>query len=535
MKASDRALWHLISYFLSRYRAAILTGIAAIIVVDVAELALPWLLKRIIDAAQVGKADDIFHSTLFFIALIVACQVVCRYLWRVSLARGAMSAGADLREMFSKQIFEISFSYFDRKPVGDLMTLATSDVENMRMALGPGFIALVDSFFYCITLPVAMYFTAPTLTLKMLLPVLGIPFAVILMQGRISNFSRRVQEQIGKLGTQTQDMVAGVRLAKVYGVEDRMESRLNDQSHRLNESQVNLSKVQALFGPTLEFFLSCSLVILFSLGGQNSVGTLVAMQRYLQKLMWPMSALGMAVIYFKKAEASGGEFYRFLEEERGESLAEKVEKVAIQVKPDVPLIEAKGLTFGVIDHLSFKVFHGEWLGISGKVASGKSTLFSLLLKFYPVERGQLFVNGIDLVDWNAKEVRQYFTSVLQDPYLFQGSVKSNLDVGDDMSLYEAIEAAHIDRSIIEQRFDENLGEKGSGLSGGQKQRVAIARALRKEAPILLLDDPLSSVDLETAQKVLGQLSLKLKERKKTVLFVSHHPEHLEHCDRVISL
>ena len=261
MKSSDRALVQLLSYFISKYRSAIITGVIAIIVVDIAERSLPLLLKRMIDAAPGGVAPELFHSTLFFIGLVVACQVVCRYLWRVSLAKGAMSAGADLREMFSRQIFEISFSYFDRRPVGDLMTLATSDVENMRTALGPGLIALVDSFFYCMTIPVAMYYTAPTLTLKMLLPVLGIPFAVILMQGRISLFSRRVQEQIGKLGTQTQDMVAGVRLAKIYGVEHRMEARLNDHSHRLNESQVALSRVQALFGPTLEFFLSCSLVI----------------------------------------------------------------------------------------------------------------------------------------------------------------------------------------------------------------------------------------------------------------------------------
>jgi ATP-binding cassette subfamily B multidrug efflux pump len=533
--ASSQPVSHLLRYFFAHYRAAILTGIAAIIVVDLAELALPILLKRVVDAASGNFTTELMHSTLFYVSLVVLCQVVCRYLWRISLSRGAMRAGADLREMFAKQIFEVTFSFFERRKVGDLMTLATSDVENMRFALGPGLIALIDSFFYCITIPVAMYYLAPDLMLKMLIPVLGIPVTVILLQQKIARFSRNVQERLGQLGTQTQETVAGVRLAKIYGAEDRLEDRLNAHSRSLNKSQVTLSKTQAAFGPFLEFFLSISLIILFGLGSSVSIGTLVAMQRYLQKLMWPMSAVGMAVVYFQKAKASGKEVYQFLEEERVEKIEEVPTHFSMEITPGVPLVEAKNLNFRVIENLSFQVFPGEWLGIEGRVASGKSTLFSLLLKFYDVPKGQLFVNGRDLTEWKPNEVRHFFASVLQDPYLFQGSVRSNLEVGDDVELYEAMETAHVHGAIVDHRFDERLGEKGTGLSGGQKQRIAIARALRKRAPILLLDDPLSSVDLETSKKVLGALVQSLKSRKKTVMFISHHPEHLEFCDRVIRL
>jgi ATP-binding cassette subfamily B multidrug efflux pump len=537
-RASDRPLSFMLSYFFKHYRAAILTGVAAIILVDLAELSLPILLKRVIDAAGSNFSSELMHSTLLAVALIVFCQVVCRYLWRMSLARGAMRAGADFRGMFAKQIFEVPFSYFERKKVGDLMTLATSDVENMRLALGPGLISLIDSFFYCITIPVAMYFLAPKLMVRMLIPVLAIPVAVILLQKKIGEYSRGVQERIGKLGTQTQETVARVRLAKIYGAESRLEDRLNLHSRELNLKQVRLARSQAGFGPFLEFFLSIGLITLFGLGSSVSIGTLVAMQRYLQKLMWPMSAVGMSVVYFQKAKASGGEVLGFLDEEKTEKIEDEKDVNSLSTldfRPGVPLIEAKNLNFRVIHNLSFSVFPGEWLGIEGKVASGKSTLFSLLLKFYDVPRGQLFVNGRDLNDWHANEVRHFFASVLQDPYLFQGSVRSNLEVGDDVELFEAMETAHVHGAIVDQRFDENLGEKGTGLSGGQKQRIAIARALRKPAPVLLFDDPLSSVDLHTSQKVLKSLVLSLKSRKKTVLFISHHPEHLEFCDRVIQL
>lgn len=536
MKPSDRALSHLLRHFFREYRGAVIAGIAAIIVVDSAELILPLLLKKIIDAVPLGISPDLLQSTLKSVALIFVVLVLGRYLWRVSLSKGAMRAGADFRRQFAEQIFEVSFAFYDRKKVGDLMALATGDVENMRMALGPGLISVVDSCFYCITIPVAMFSLAPNIALKMLVPVLGIPFAVLVLQNKIAVLSRQVQEQIGKLGTQTQEMVAGVRLAKIYGIETRMEERLNERSRRLNHSQVALSKTQAAFGPALEIFLSFSLVILFGVNSGYSVGTLVAMQRYLQKLMWPMSAIGLAVIYFQKAKSSGEEFYRFLEEEKSDHLEEHLHQIPEPVlNPAYPLIEARNLNFRVIQNLSFQVQAGEWLGIQGPVASGKSTLFALLLKFYDCPRGQLFVNGLDILDWDAKSLRRFFASVLQDPYLFQGTVRANLDVGEDIELFEAMETAHIHASISGHRMEEELGEKGAGLSGGQKQRVAIARALRKASPVLLFDDPLSSVDLPTAEKVLNKLVKTLKSRKKTVLFISHHPEHLEFCDRVIQL
>jgi ABC-type multidrug transport system fused ATPase/permease subunit len=248
-----------------------------------------------------------------------------------------------------------------------------------------------------------------------------------------------------------------------------------------------------------------------------------------------MSAVGLAVVYFQKAKASGAELYRFLEVERSEQIDEQSHSENMVLKPGIPIIEARNLNFRVIQNLSFQMFPGEWLGIEGKVASGKSTLFSLLLKFYEVPRGQLFVNGRDLNEWKPNEVRHFFASVLQDPYLFRGSIRSNLEVGDDVELFEARETAHVHGAMVDQRFDENLGEKGTGLSGGQKQRIAIARALRKKASVLLLDDPLSSVDLETSRNVLKALLKSLKNRNKTVLFISHHPEHLEFCDRIIRL
>ena len=387
-----------------------------------------------------------------------------------------------------------------------------------------------------------MMMVAPTLTWKVLIPLVGIPFAVVFLQQKIARLSREVQARIGLLGTQTQEMVAGVRLAKIYGIEKRLEARLHGQSHELNQSQVSLSKVQALFGPFLEFFLSAGMVLLFGLGGQVTVGTLVALQRYLQKLMWPMSAVGLSIIYFQKAKSSGVAFYSFLEEHSVEKLTPNARSNTPNISPECPLIEARGLTFSygrnaepAINNLSFKLHAGEWLGIQGQVAAGKSTLLYLLLKFYDAKPGQLFVLGKDVTNWEAHELRQFFSTVLQEPYLFQGSIRYNLNIGDDILVEDALSLAAVQGSVFDYRIDEEMGEMGSGLSGGQKQRIAIARAIKKNSPVFLLDDPLSSVDLKTSEQVLQNLTKDLREKHKTVIFISHHPEHLAYCDRVVQL
>jgi len=541
MKRSEHPLKALLGYYARKYRYPIAVGIIAILLVDIAELALPILLKRVIDSFETHTTVGILRPTLIGVAAIIICQVIGRYFWRMGLAQAAMKAGANFRSFFAEQIFQVPVSLYDRRKVGDLMTLATSDVENIRMALGPGVVSVVDSFFYCVTIPIAMMWVAPNLAVKVLIPVLGIPLAVVFLQRKIADLSARVQDQIGKLGTQTQEMVAGVRLAKIYGIEGRVETRLNAHSSALNTNQVKLAKAQAAFGPTLEFFLSAGLILLFGMGMQLSIGTLVAMQRYLQKLMWPMSAVGLSVVYFQKAKASGAEFYQFLEEPKVESL---YERNMAHEEPDStqPVLEVKNLQFSyegraepVIQNLSFQLNPGEWLGIEGRVASGKSTLLYLLLKFYEVERGKIFIHGKDIQDWNVQDLRSQISSVLQDPYLFHGSIRYNLDMGTSMTTESALMLAEAAGTALESRVDEKLGEKGSGLSGGQKQRIAIARALKKDSSIFLFDDPLSSVDIQTAERALKNISRELRKKKKSVIFVSHHPEHLAYCDRVIQL
>ncbi len=534
MKDSERPLRRLLGFFFRKYWASILAGCLTIMIIDVGELILPMILKSLVEAVEKGDPSGSLQQALFWTAGIVVCQVLGRYVWRVTLARSAMSAGADFRSLFSRQIFEVAFGSIERRKVGELMTLATSDVENMRMALGPGIISLTDALFYCVTVPIAMVWIAPARVLWILLPLLLIPVLVIVFHRRIFDQSARVQSLNGELGTLTQEMVAGVRPLKQAGSGPALSERIGRKSHELNRRQVGLQALQSSMGPTLEFLLSTSLVLLFASSPGVPIGVLVALQRLVQKLMWPMTAIGMAVVYFQKARASGKDFYRFLEELRVESLEGTPEEPQ-NVSQGSPLLECRSLSLGPIDRLSFSVHEGEWLGLKGPVASGKSTLLGLILRFQDPPRGTLFYRGVDVLDWDPPALRKELGSVLQEPYLFQGSIRSNLDTGDELPIEQALQVSGLDSQGILHRVDDELGEKGMSLSGGQKQRVAIARVLRKPASLFLLDDPLSSVDELTSRQVLLELRRVWKAGKKTVIYVSHRPEHLGFCDRLVDL
>lgn len=534
MKDSERPLRRLLGFFFRKYWASILAGCLTIMIIDVGELILPMILKSLVEAVEKGDPSGSLQQALFWTAGIVVCQVLGRYVWRVTLARSAMSAGADFRSLFSRQIFEVAFGSIERRKVGELMTLATSDVENMRMALGPGIISLTDALFYCVTVPIAMVWIAPARVLWILLPLLLIPVLVIVFHRRIFDQSARVQSLNGELGTLTQEMVAGVRPLKQAGSGPALSERIGRKSHELNRRQVGLQALQSSMGPTLEFLLSTSLVLLFASSPGVPIGVLVALQRLVQKLMWPMTAIGMAVVYFQKARASGKDFYRFLEELRVESLEGTPEEPQ-NVSQGSPLLECRSLSIGPIDRLSFSVHEGEWLGLKGPVASGKSTLLGLILRFQDPPRGTLFYRGVDVLDWDPPALRKELGSVLQEPYLFQGSIRSNLDTGDELPIEQALQVSGLDSQGILHRVDDELGEKGMSLSGGQKQRVAIARVLRKPASLFLLDDPLSSVDELTSRQVLLELRRVWKAGKKTVIYVSHRPQHLGFCDRLVDL
>ena len=551
----------LIRFYLRKYRKQATIGLVALVLVDLRETIPPLLLKEAIDAATgIRPREFILIAALVYVG-ITLLQALGRYLWRMYLIRASIWAGRDLRDRYAQQLFRLSASFYDKKRIGDLMSLATNDVEAIRMAMGAGLLTLADAVFYLLTVPLVMMALSPKLTLLAFIPLPLVPWLVIRCERLIHERFQKVQEAFGGLAALAQEGLNGVRVIKAYAREDAQVERFRVAGEEFIRLNLRLSRVQSSFGPILDFLMSLGLVIILYFGGMATLqgavtlGTFVAFQRYLQKLVWPMTAVGMAITMYQRAVASSQRYEEVLSLE-SDVPELKEPRLPPSVSPGGPFrtagkVEFRNLTFrfpntqvDVLKNISLTVEPGERVAFLGAVGAGKSALLCLLPRLYPVQSGMLLIDGVDINEWPLAELRRQVGFVSQDVQLFSETVTENvafgllkwLEEGDGQSKLErAAQMASVLDEVERLSFGwkTRLGERGANLSGGQKQRLTIARALAKEPPILVLDDALSSVDSQTEEKILE--ALRSRSGRNTELVAAHRISTVRDADRIIVL
>lgn len=576
-------------HYLWKYRKLALTGVAALLLVDSLEVLLPLLLKQVIDsiAAQSGSGSaavigsDIGRELALLAGAYLGISVIqgfCRYVWRMWLVRASMLSGRDLRQKYADHLFGLSASFYDRNRVGDLMSLATNDTLAIRRAIGAGVITIADAAFYLLTVPIAMYWLSPQLTLLAFAPMIALPFLVVKWERQIHARFEKVQASFSKLAAIAQENLMGIRLVKAYARENTQIARFAEAGQEYIRLNLRLARVQSAFGPTLDFFMSLGLVLLLYFGGKwvigaevggsspgLTIGTFVAFQRYIQKMVWPMSAVGHAVTFYQRAVASSDRMKRVLAnqtdvpEVREPKLPERAKNGA-PVVPGGPWktegrVEFRNLSFAfaqsqapILKNLSLTIEAGERVAFIGSIGAGKSALFSLIPRLYPVQDGMLWVDGVDINHWPIEELRRQLGFVAQDVFLFSESVSENLAFGLAPagaaeattrqaleSVWRAAELASVHHEILglNRSYETILGERGINISGGQKQRLTIARAIAKEPSILILDDALSSVDVETEEKILR--GLRARTGRNTEIIAAHRISTIQEANRIVVL
>lgn len=558
------------------YRRYVTVGLLSLALVDALELMPPLLLKEAADivsaavgsgASGNGASTEITLNQLTQIAalylLVAILQGFCRYGWRMYLIRSSHWAGRDLREKFAKHLFSLSPSFFDRSKIGDLMTLATQDVESVKVAIGHGVLVLADAFFYLITVPFVMFHLAPGLTFWVLAPMLIMPLIVAKSETEIHRRFMLLQESQSRLANVAQETFAGVRVVKSLSAEPIRSRLFAESGQEIRQRGLSLARIQAAFGPNLDFVLSLSLLVLFAVGGISviegtvTIGTFVAFHRFLNKLSWPMTAVGLGLNYLKRAGVSSDRLDQvFLQKSDIANGPEVAARGTVQASSRERMdLEARGLTFrypGVrgprpaLDQVSFKIAEKSKVALVGPLGSGKSTLLSLLLRSYPVTRGQLFVGGVDINDWDLTQLREKLSWVTQDVFLFSETVDWNLRLGlspesstkntSSAWIQEAARSAAVFDEIrsMPQGFESMLGERGVNLSGGQKQRITLGRGLvrlKEQTSVLLLDDALSSVDVQTEKMIID--SVLGSENVPTLLVAAHRPSTFSYMDQIL--
>lgn len=553
--------------YLWKYRRLVFWGLLSLVIVDGLEIIPPLLLKEVIDVLSEGLDEAATTSEMIRIACIFIgvsiIQAIGRFGWRYYLIRTSMNAGRDLRERYANHLFGMSNHFYDKRKIGDLMSLATSDIEAIRMAMGGGLIIFADAVIYLLTVPIAMFLLSPELTALSFVPLVVVPFIVLRNERLINERFTSVQESFSKLAAIAQENLMGIRVVKGFSRENAQIAKFTSAGKDYVRLNLELAKVQSAFGPVLDFVMSLGLVILLYFGGARvldetlTIGTFVAFQRYIQKMVWPMTAVGLSVSFYQRAVAGSNRLK--------DVLAQKTETPEI-AEPQLPAervqtpmgrwrtrgkIEIRNLTYrypgsdrDILRNVSLTIEPGQRIAFVGQIGAGKTSLLNLIPRLYSPPPGTVFVDGIDVNNWSLRDLRDQIGYVSQDTFLFSETVFENVAFGlfqwatqqeRQPHVVSAAERASVHSEVLrmERQYQTELGERGVNVSGGQKQRLTIARAVAAEPPILILDDALSSVDVQTEDLILS--GLRSRSGRNTELISAHRISTVQDSDCIYVL
>lgn len=511
----------------------------------------PKLIGYAIDSIGQGTMthQKLTELLLSWAGLTVVVYLIT-YVWWSQLFGSSFMLERTLRKRLMKHLLKMTPTFYERNRTGDLMARATNDIGSVSQTAGFGILTMMDSTIWMATILVMMAgFISWKLTLAAMLPL---PILALVMQ----HFGKKIHERFtiqqdafGKLNDQVLESVSGVRVIRAFVQEEADRKRFSDMTDEVFRKNIEVTKIDALFEPSLKILVGISYLIGLCFGGwlvfrgEISLGDMVSFNMFLGMLIWPMFAIGELINIMQRGNASLDRI--------NETLGVKPNVTDADAPVAVPVpdsIAAQGLTFrypsSSIDNLvdiSFELKRGQTLGIVGRTGSGKTTLLRQLLREYPMGQGSLKAGDVSIASIELDQIRSWVGYVPQQPVLFSKTIRENIAYGvsggtmDDELLNQALELAAFRKDVhfLPDGLETLVGEKGVALSGGQKQRVSIARAVIANPEILMLDDALSAVDAKTETEILERLR---KERAgKTTLITTHRLSAVQHADWIIVL
>jgi ATP-binding cassette subfamily B protein len=468
-----------------RERRALLLGMACLLPAAGLDLTLPWIVKGAIDDLGKGRAiaEFLYAAVLTYFGLAIV-KAFFRFGMRWFLVTSSRRVEAEMRNDLFKHLETLSFPYFNRTKTGDLLARATQDVEAVRMFLGPGFMYLGDAL---VRIPLAVYVLIqvnPILLACMAASLALLGVAVWVLTPRMQKYSAIQQKTIGELADRANESFAGVRVLKAFALEKTAERLFDDVSSKYKKNSFELINVNALSGVFFAGAKDLTLLILFVVGSvfylfsEISVGELYLFAEYTARLYWPVFVVGWMVSMFPRAHAAAVRL-----EEVFTTKPEVVDGPRTDVKSMRGDVEFRNVEFSygagrahVLSGLSFRVKAGETVAIVGRTGAGKTTIASLLGRFFPVDKGMIFVDGVDVNDLPVKVLRGALGYVPQDHFLFSDTILENVgfsaDAPDRARAEWAVEQACVADDIrgFPNGILTEVGERGVTLSGGQRQR-----------------------------------------------------------------
>ena len=533
--------------FLRPYQLSLLVSIVLAVGSQVAQIALVWITKHVIDGAL---APHDRHKLWLFVGAIVALGLARAVLMagrRLISGRQALAVEMDMRQGLYAHLVRLSFGFYDRHQTGQLMSRATVDLQGVRFFLGYGLIFFFQNVLTVVSVTAVLF----VFEWRLALIALAITPVLVVLAYRYSHLAhptlREVQQKLADVATVAEENIVGVHVVKSFAQEPQESVKFRARSEDVFRQTLKANRQRATYVPVISWvpLLAQAAVLLVGArmvtSGELSVGGFVAFNLYLGMLVTPLRSLGMWIGQAQRATASGERIFQIMDEP--EEIAERPD--AIELPPGGGELRFEGVGFEyldgrpVLEDVTLDVPAGRTIALIGQTGSGKTTLTALVPRFYDATAGRVLVDGTDVRDVTLSSLRSAIGVISQDPFLFSATVRENITFGaPDLSEAEVeriarLAQAHEFVAELPEGYDTVIGERGITLSGGQRQRLAIARALAVDPRILILDDATASVDATTEAKI--RVGLREAMRNRTTLIIAHRLSTIALADEIVVL
>ncbi|HFQ5434911.1 TPA: lipid A ABC transporter ATP-binding protein/permease MsbA [Vibrio vulnificus] len=531
--------------FIRLYKSGLAVAVVALIINAVSDTYMVSLLKPLLDEGF-GSAESDFLRTLPLLVFgLMFIRGISSFVSTYCLSWVSGNVVMQVRRMVFNHYMQMPVSYFDKEKSGSLLSRITYDSEQVSAATSQALVSIVREGTSIIGLLVLMFYNSWQLSLVLILVAPVVAWAIGFVSKRFRKISKNMQTTMGIVTSSAEQMLKGHKVVLSYGGQEVEKSRFDVVSNQMRQQSMKLITAQAAANPIIQMIASIAIVVVLYLASVDTIkdqltpGTFTVVFSAMFGLMRPLKALTNVTSQFQRGMAAAQTLFALVDLEPEKNTGTySVERAKGEVNVKDISFTYEGAEKPALSHVSFDIPRGKTVALVGRSGSGKSTIANLFTRFYDVDSGEIQLDGVDVRDYELKNLRTQFALVSQNVHLFNDTIANNIAyaAGDKYSredIERAAELAHAMEFIskMENGLDTVVGENGASLSGGQRQRVAIARALLRDAPVLILDEATSALDTESERAI--QSALDELQKNKTVLVIAHRLSTIEKADQIL--